>query len=70
MTIDALAVMRDLETSIAVAAERAVMAAVDGSRMPVAAYAVRDAETPISAASSPRLTARVPAAPNAASRGR
>ncbi len=41
-TIQTLAVMRDAETSIAVAAERAVMAAVDGScRMPVAAYAVR-----------------------------
>jgi hydroxymethylbilane synthase len=45
-TIEALAVMRDAETSIAVAAERAVMAAVDGScRMPVAAHAVHVGES-------------------------
>jgi hydroxymethylbilane synthase len=39
----ALAHMADAETSICVAAERAVMAAVDGScRLPVAAHAVRE----------------------------
>jgi hydroxymethylbilane synthase len=41
-TIDALRTMEDLETTIAVTAERAVMAAVEGScKIPVAAYAVR-----------------------------
>lgn len=41
-TRQALAVMADLEASICVAAERAVMAAVDGNcRLPVAAFAVR-----------------------------
>lgn len=44
-TIEALAAVADLETSICVAAERAVMAAVDGScRTPVAAFATRDPE--------------------------
>jgi hydroxymethylbilane synthase len=44
-TIEALAPLADLETSICVAAERAVMASVEGScRTPVAAYAVRMGE--------------------------
>lgn len=42
-TQETLATMADAETSICVAAERAVMAAVEGNcRMPVAAYAVRE----------------------------
>lgn len=45
-TRGALAVMADPEASICVAAERAVMAAVEGNcRLPVAAYAVREAES-------------------------
>ena len=41
-TIDALRTMEDAETMIAVVAERAVMAAVEGScKIPVAAYAIR-----------------------------
>lgn len=41
-----LAAMADGEASICVAAERAVMAAVEGNcRLPVAAYAVREAES-------------------------
>jgi hydroxymethylbilane synthase len=43
MTREALARLADTETSICVAAERALMAAVDGScRLPVAAHAVRE----------------------------
>jgi hydroxymethylbilane synthase len=42
-TRDALARLADTETSICVAAERALMAAVDGScRLPVAAHAVHE----------------------------
>jgi hydroxymethylbilane synthase len=42
-TREALAALSDLEATICVSAERAVMAAVDGScRMPVAAYATRE----------------------------
>jgi hydroxymethylbilane synthase len=41
-----LARMRDPETSICVSAERAVMAAVEGScRLPVAAYAIREGDS-------------------------
>jgi hydroxymethylbilane synthase len=41
--IERLAAMRDAETTICVRAERAVLAAVEGScKIPVAAYAVRD----------------------------
>ncbi len=45
-TIAALSVMADLETSICVAAERAVMAAVDGNcHLPVAAHALREGDS-------------------------
>ncbi|MFO0762969.1 MAG: hydroxymethylbilane synthase [Byssovorax sp.] len=46
VTKAALAVMADAETSLCVAAERAVMAAVDGNcHLPVAAHAVREGDT-------------------------